>query len=110
VLIGGLILRGSTEKRVLFRSAGPTLQARGVANALQNPTLDIYDADGVRIAANDDWQEASNSGEVQRTGIAPTDSREPAILMPLGAGNYTFIASGEDGTEGVATVEAYRLD
>ncbi|MBA3273833.1 MAG: aryl-sulfate sulfotransferase [Chthoniobacterales bacterium] len=110
VLIGGLILQGSKEKRVLFRAAGPTLQAKGIANALQNPTLDIYDADGVKIATNDDWQEASNSAEVQRTGIAPTDSREPAILMPLGAGNYTFIATGKDGAEGVATVEAYRLD
>ena len=110
VLIGGLILKGSEEKRVLFRSLGPELANRGVENALENPTLEIYGADGVKINANDDWRDASNAAEIEQTGIAPTDDREAAILMPLRAGNYTFIARGSNGTEGVATVEAYRLD
>ncbi len=110
VLIGGLIVEGSTQKRVLFRGIGPELGSRGVANALQNPTLDIYGADGVKIASNDDWRQASNAGEIAATGIAPVDDREAAILMPLLAGNYTFIVRGAGDTQGIAAVEAYRLD
>lgn len=110
VLIGGLILQGSEQKRVLFRTLGPELTAKGVTNALSDPTLEIYGADGVKIASNDNWREASNAGEIERTGIAPTDDRESAVLMPLRAGNYTFIARGTEDTEGVAIVEAYRLD
>ncbi len=110
VLIGGLILQGSTEKRVLVRGIGPELESRGVAGALQNPTLEIYGADGVKIGSNDDWRQASNASEIEATGIAPADDRESAILMPFGAGNYTFIVRGTSGTEGVAVVETYRLD
>jgi len=110
VLVGGLIVEGSTQKRVLFRGIGPELGPRGVANALQDPTLDIYGADGVKIASNDGWRQASNAAEIAATGIAPADDREAAILMPLRAGNYTFIVRGAGDTEGIAAVEAYRLD
>lgn len=110
VLIGGFILQGSTQKRVLVRGLGPTLGLRGVPDTLQNPTLEIYGADGVKIASNDDWRQASNMSEIQATGIAPTDDREAAILMPLGAGNYTFVVRGPENTQGIASVEAYRLD
>jgi hypothetical protein len=110
VLIGGLILRGSTPKRILFRGIGPSLGSRGVANPLANPAIDLYGADGVKIASNDDWRSASNAGEIEQTKIAPTDDREAAILMPLGAGSYTFIAHGEGESEGVASVESYQLD
>lgn len=110
VLIGGLIIRGSREKRILFRGIGPELEGQGVANALANPTLELYGADGVKIASNDDWRDASNATEIEATGIAPADDREAAILLPLGAGNYTFIARGAADTEGVASVESYQLD
>lgn len=110
VLIGGMILQGSNDKRVLFRALGPSLTERGVSGAVQNPTLELYGADGVKIASNDDWREAMNAAEIERTGIPPDDDRESAILMPLQAGSYTFIARGKNQTQGVASVEAYRLD
>ncbi|MBA3882602.1 MAG: hypothetical protein H0X73_07775 [Chthoniobacterales bacterium] len=64
----------------------------------------------MKIASNDDWRLAMNASEIQATGIAPRDDRESAILMPLRAGNYTFLVRGADNTQGVAAVEAYRLD
>lgn len=110
VLIGGVILQGSIPERMLFRALGPTLAEKGVANALRNPILEVYGADGMKIGSNDDWREAANAGEIDGTELEPGDDRESAILMPLGGGAYTFIARGTDDSEGVALVEAFRLD
>jgi hypothetical protein len=110
VLIGGLIIQGSIAKRVLFRALGPELTGRGVDNALQDPTLELYGSNGMKIRSNDDWQQAPNAGEIAATTMAPTDPRESAILLPVGAGNYTFIVRGKNNTEGVALVEAFQLD
>src|SRR5206468_11211005 len=38
-----------------------------------------------------------------------TDNGESAIIASLAAGNYTVIVRGNNGTTGVALVEAYRL-
>jgi hypothetical protein len=112
VLIDGVILRGGTPKRVLFRSLGPSIRANGqpVPGTLQNPTLELRDANGVLIRANDDWRDATNASEIQLTGIAPPDDRESAILLSLTAGNYTTILRGVNRTTGIGLSEVYKLD
>ncbi|CAN5482802.1 hypothetical protein BH18VER1_BH18VER1_18140 [soil metagenome] len=110
VLIGGLILSGSNPTPVLFRALGPALEQQGVSNALADPILEVFDADGVKIASNDDWREAPNAAEIEATGLQPVDERESAILITAGGGAYTFIARGKESTEGAALVEAYRLN
>jgi hypothetical protein len=110
VLIDGLILRGANPKRVLFRAIGPTLTGKGVSNALQDPSLELYDGNGTLRATNDNWQDASNASEIQSTGLAPTDARESAILMTLQPDNYTSIVRGVNRTTGIAVAEVYRLD
>jgi hypothetical protein len=112
VLIDGLILRGGNPQRVLFRALGPSVRVNGVGvpDQLQDPTLELHDGNGMLLLSNDNWQEAANSGEIQSTGLAPSDERESAILMRLAPGNYTSIMRGVDGTTGVGLCEAYRLD
>lgn len=109
VLISGVILQGDIPRRLLFRALGPELQSQGIANAFDDTTLDVFDADGTKIQSNDDWRQAANSSQVEATGIAPTDDREAAILMPATSGSYTCIARGKAET-GVILLEAYRLD
>ena len=41
VLIGGLIISGTSPKKVLVRGVGPSLSAFGVPNALADPTLEL---------------------------------------------------------------------
>lgn len=89
VLIAGLIIRAGDPRNVLLRGLGPELAARNVANALQNPLLELHHANGTTMATNDDWQQAPNASAIQATGIPPADDRESAILMPLGPGHYT---------------------
>ncbi len=110
VLIGGVIVAGSFPKNVLFRAIGPELTARGVHNALQNPTLGLFNVNGAMIASNDDWGSAPNAGQITASGLAPTDPREAAILKPLTAGKYTAIVRGKAESTGTALVEAFQLE
>jgi hypothetical protein len=108
VLIDGLILQGGNPKRVLFRALGPSITVP--PGTLQNPMMSLYNAQGTLLRDNDDWGKASNFDEIQKTGLAPTHSKEPAILLPLTAGNYTCITEGVGRTTGIAVAEAYKLD
>jgi hypothetical protein len=109
VLIGGVIIQGNAAEQVLFRALGPSLAAKGVTNPLMDPTLDLYNANGTRIASNDDWMTSQQRISIIQTGLAPTDARESAILEVPAAGNYTAIVRGENNETGIALVEAYRL-
>jgi uncharacterized membrane protein len=112
VLIDGIILRGGAAKRVLFRALGPSVKSNGVPvpGTLQDPILELRDANGAQLQSNDDWQKATNASDIQATGLAPTDPKESAILMSLTSGNYTTILRGVNRTTGIALSEAYKLD
>jgi hypothetical protein len=71
VLINGLILGGGTPKRVVFRAIGPSLQPQLGPAVLQDPILELHDANGVTLMTNDDWQQAPNASEIQAAGLAP---------------------------------------
>jgi hypothetical protein len=109
VMIGGLIILGSTPEKVIVRALGPELTAHGVTGALQNPTLELHDSHGNLIAFNDNWQDSQRT-EILATGLQPTDNRESAIVATLPPGNYTAIVHGANGTTGVALVEVYKLN
>jgi len=109
VLIGGTIVLGAFPASVLFRAIGPSLTNFGIANALQDPTLELRDGNGVLLASNDDWR-SDHEFEIISTGIPPTNDLESAILQDLLPGNYTAIVRGVDDTTGVAVVEAYELN
>ena len=112
VLIDGIILRGGNPKRVLFRALGPSVQSNGqpVPGTLQDPNLEVRDANGIQLRFNDDWQQAPNATEIQNTGLAPSNPKESAILLSLPAGNYTSIVRGVNNTTGIALSETYKLD
>ena len=86
VMIGGTIITGSTSAKVLIRAIGPSLTNAGVANALQDPTLELHDGNGTVLDANDNWQDSPNRQAIIDTTIPPTDNRESAILAKSSAG------------------------
>lgn len=112
VLFNGLILRGGTPKRVVFRALGPSLTANGspLPGTLQDPTLEVYDSNGNSLRANDNWKDAVNRSEIEGTGLAPTDDRESCVLLTLPSGDYTSIVRGKNGTTGIALAETYKLN
>jgi hypothetical protein len=110
VLIAGFILRGTGEKPVVVRGIGPSLTLPG---RLFDPVLELFDSEGERIAANDDWQTDSNAGDVEASTLAPKDSKEPALFRRLPANEttlYTAVISGKAGATGIGIVEVYDLD
>jgi hypothetical protein len=107
--IGGFIITGTAPKKVLIRAIGPTLGNFGVANALQDPMLELHDGTGAVLTSNDDWKVPQQT-DVEATGLAPPDDREPAILLSLQPGSYTAIESGKNGTTGVGLIEVYDVD
>ena len=108
VLIGGIIVVGEVPKRVIIRALGPSLGAQGVAGALEDPTLELYQGDTL-LAANDNWKEGQED-EIRGTGVQPSDDREAAIVRTLEPGSYTAVVSGKAATTGVALVEGYDID
>jgi hypothetical protein len=108
VLVGGFILSGGRSTGILLRAIGPSL-AGSVPNELQNPEMELFDPQGIRIAENDDWRKARNAAQIEATGAAPTHDKEAAILMGLSAGNYTAVVRGVGNGTGVGVVEIYRL-
>jgi len=108
VLIGGLIIGNGEPPVIVLRAIGPTLSSFGIAQPLQDPTLELRDANGALIAFDNDWNDNTPTG-IKATLLNPTDNRESAIIASLAAGNYTAIVRGKNGTTGVALVEAYRL-
>jgi hypothetical protein len=117
VMIGGFIVQGTGPKRVIIRAIGPELTQYGIADALDNPRLELHNGTGALIATNDNWQTTILGGiitsnqvsDIQNSGHAPTAASESAIIANLQAGNYTAIVRGVGNTTGVALVEVYDL-
>ena len=116
VVIGGFIVQGSASNRVIIRALGPELTQHGVAGALHNPTLELYNGAGELIASNDNWVNTIIGGiitqnqvrDIMNSGHAPSNGLESAIIADLPPGNYTAIVRGVNDTTGVGLVEAVR--
>jgi hypothetical protein len=111
LLIGGFI-PGPSDRlpmKVLVRALGPSLSGQGVSGALQDPFLELHDANGT-LLTNDDWRDSQQS-EIAATGIPPSDDREAAIVttVPPSNAGYTAVVRGKNGATGVALVEVYNL-
>jgi hypothetical protein len=108
VSIAGFIISGTDPKKVLIRAIGPSLAAFGIANALQDPTLELHNANSLLISDNN-WQSAANSGQIP-AAYQPADARESAILANLQPGSYTAIMAGTNASTGVGLIEVYDFD
>ena len=131
VMIGGFIIDGSTPKRVLVRSRGPSIAGAPffVPGTLANPFVRIFSGPTV-IAQNDNWQDSPNCpgfvcegpAEIVNTGFdpctpnpgqnssPPSCALEAAILITLPPGAYTATVTGANGHTGVALVEVFEAD
>ncbi len=109
-LIGGFIIQGTSAKEVMMRALGPSLGASGVSGTLSNPTLELRNSSGNLVYSNDDWSTGSQVAAIAASGIAPSDSRESAIIATLSPGSYTAIVRGVNNTTGVGLVELYDMN
>ncbi|MEO7167801.1 MAG: hypothetical protein ABI787_05445 [Spartobacteria bacterium] len=108
VMIGGFIVGGTQPSDLVVRALGPTLASAGLSDVLTDPTLDLRNANGALLAANDNWADTQRA-EIEASGLAPGDAHEAALRLPLPAGSYTATVTGRDGGIGVGLIELYRL-
>ena len=109
-MIAGFIAgpQNAAPATVLIRGLGPSLTSSGVPNALQDPTLELHDANGNKLRVNDNWKDTQQA-DIQNTGLPPSNDSESAILTDVAPGNYTAILGGSKGTTGNGLVEIYNI-
>ena len=107
-LIGGFIVTGPEDKKVIIRAIGPSLT---LAGKLANPTLELRNSAGTLLQQNDDWRIGGQEAEIIASTIPPSNDLESAIVATLPANNsaYTAIVRGANNTTGIGVVEIYDL-
>jgi hypothetical protein len=108
-LIAGFIVTGTQNKKVIVRGIGPSLS---FADKLANPTLELREAAGNLVSANDDWVNSTNKQAIIDSTIPPKDDLESAIVATLRAESlgYTAVLRGVSDGTGIGVVEVYDLD
>ena len=111
VMIGGLIVgpQDGQNAKVVVRAIGPSLGAFGIAGALQDPTLDFVNANGVILRSNDNWKLGGQQAELIALGLQPSDDREAALIETVAPGAYTAVVRGINNAIGVDLVEVYNV-
>jgi len=100
--IGGFIISGAGDLRVVIRGLGPSLGQLGVPDFLADPVLE---------GLNDNWQDdPDQAAQLMKLGLAPINPLESAIVETLPPGAHTAILSGKNGGTGVGLVEVYNVD
>lgn len=111
VMIGGFILGGNNNStRVAIRGLGPSLSQFGLSNLLADPTLELKDANGATLIANDNWNDDPTAAALLvANGLALPDSNESAIFTSLPLGQFTAILAGKNNGTGIGIIEVYNL-
>lgn len=114
IVIAGFLLSDnqSTAARVIVRGVGPSLAPGSfpASAVLADPTLELRDANGALILANNDWEDNSaQAAEITAAGLALTDKLESGIVATLPPGLYTALLAGLNNGTGVGLVEVYDL-
>lgn len=111
IVFPGFVIAGTQPQTVLIRVAGPALTG-AVALALADPTLELFDVTGAKIAENDDWAPSPQLAAIgAQVGANPftAGSKDSALLITLPPGVYTAQVKGKGGA-GEIVFEVYEVD
>src|SRR6185503_10594254 len=109
-MIGGFILGGNNNTRVVVRGIGPSLTQFGLNPVLADPTLELRDQNGATLVTNDNWQDdPASAAQLSAAGFALSDPTESGIYTSLPPGQFTAILAGQNGGIGIGLIEIYNL-
>ena len=114
VLIGGFAIQGSQPAQFIIRAIAFSLSASGIADALADSAIELYDVNRNLVASDDDWFVSNDAPTIASYHLDPPNSIEAALIVTLNPGNYTaivksFSSSTQPATTGVALFELYDL-
>jgi hypothetical protein len=130
-----------TTKRILVRVLGPSLERApyNLTGTLYDPFMELRNAAGELVHRNDDWSSGTttnqfsatddfgplvkyyNERQIAATGLAPTNRREPCLMVDLPPGAYTVVvkpfelrdpdpARDEPAVPGLGLIEVYEIN
>jgi hypothetical protein len=110
-MIGGFILgQGTLDANVVVRGLGPSLSRFMLIDVLADPILELRDANGALLIANDNWQDDPvMAAQLTAYDLQPIHPLESAIFARLAPGAFTSIVVGKNGDVGIALVELYTI-
>lgn len=116
-LTAGFAIAGPGSKRVLVRAAGPALGNLGVAGALAEVRLELYQTTTL-VATNSRWDVGAETAAVEEAARAVSafafarGSADAAMVRDLAPGTYTArVVPARDGiASGVALAEIYDAE
>jgi hypothetical protein len=111
-MIGGFVLGGNNNAtRIAVRALGPSLSSFGLTNLLQDPTLELHNANGTIMMSNDNWMDDPvSAAQLTANGLALQNPLESGLFTDLAPpGQFTAIVAGKNGGIGIALVEIYNL-
>ncbi|MEN3369597.1 MAG: cytochrome c peroxidase [Verrucomicrobiota bacterium] len=112
VIAGFTVGKGIGVDDIIVRGLGPSLRYAGVYDQpISDPALEVRNANGATLAANDSWTQGNDVEDIQRFGLAPVYGFEPIIVTSVGPGAYTALLSPSlhsfPITPGIALIEIY---
>lgn len=111
VIAGFTVGNASNTDNLIIRGLGPSLAASSLGGVLNDPKLEVRNANGATLAANGDWIQSPQASEISGAGLAPGFSTEAAVSIVLGPGAYTALLSGTptpfSNPTGVGLIEVY---
>lgn len=113
VMIGGFTLGGAgNSARIVVRALGPSLSSFGLSSVLQDPTLELRDANGSLLVSNDNWtDDAASAAKLTAYGLALPNPKESGIFLDdIAPGQFTAVVAGKNGGIGIALSEIYNLN
>ncbi|MCX6956056.1 MAG: hypothetical protein NTV51_28295 [Verrucomicrobia bacterium] len=124
ILIPGIVVADGSA-RLLVRALGPQLRQYGITDALPDPEITLYAADGTPVAYGDNWSADSATAAAgatlppsvlqaaQLAGAAPliSASKDAALVVTLPRGSYTLHVRSRDPQQtGVVVAEVFLLN
>src|SRR2546423_2385486 len=111
VIAGFTVGNGTSVDNLIVRGLGPSLTASSLGAVLNDPKLEVRNANGATLAANDNWFQSPQQTDISDSGLAPIYSVESAVSLIVGPGAYTALLSGAAtpffNPTGIAIVEVY---
>ena len=115
----GFVVNGPKPKTMLIRGIGPTLASFGVAGALPDPTLTVFNSANQAIASNNDWSTPTTGGASAADVASATTragaftlgngSKDAALLAQLDPGTYTLQVTDVNGATGLSLAEVFEI-
>ncbi len=109
IVIGGFIITGDTDKCVVIRGRGQSVNIQPVSARLADPQIELKSGQ-TPLLVNDNWEDLEEAQLIVDLGLAPAASSDAALYTCLPPGPYTAFLYSVDGTSGIGIIEVNDAD